>query len=135
MVWVCVVYDKFKINVELVLFFIDLLVWFVFNYLIVLCFGVGMVVEFVVIGWFLILVFLFGLIDQDQFVNVGVLVKVDGVICILQIEFMFDWLVFEIFVFVVEFVCFVIMVVVVKGVGWFDVVEWLVDLVVKVVGF
>ncbi|MFT4121080.1 MAG: undecaprenyldiphospho-muramoylpentapeptide beta-N-acetylglucosaminyltransferase, partial [Bradyrhizobium sp.] len=96
------VYDKLRINAELAPFFTDLPARLASNHLVVSRSGAGTVAELAAIGRPSILVPLPGSIDQDQFANAGVLVKVDGAIRIPQTEFTSDRLAAEISAFAAE---------------------------------
>ncbi|MCK1358385.1 undecaprenyldiphospho-muramoylpentapeptide beta-N-acetylglucosaminyltransferase [Bradyrhizobium sp. 199] len=128
------VYDKLKITAELAPFFTDLPARLASNHLIVSRSGAGTVAELAAIGRPSILVPLPGSIDQDQFANAGVLVKVDGAIRIPQAEFTSNRLAAEISAFAAEPARLAAMAGAAKGAGRLDAAERLADLVVKVAG-
>ena len=128
------VYDKLKIRVEIAPFFTDLPVRLASNHLVVSRSGAGTVAELAAIGRPSILVPLPGSIDQDQFANAGVLVKVDGAIRIPQTEFTSDRLAAEISAFAAEPARLTRMAEAARGAGRLDAAERLADLVVKTAG-
>ncbi|MCK1708792.1 MULTISPECIES: undecaprenyldiphospho-muramoylpentapeptide beta-N-acetylglucosaminyltransferase [unclassified Bradyrhizobium] len=128
------VYDQLKIKAELAPFFTDLPARLASNHLVVSRSGAGTVAELAAIGRPSILVPLPGSIDQDQFANAGVLVKVDGAIRIPQTDFTSDRLATEISGFAAEPERLAAMAVAAKGAGRLDAAERLADLVVKVAG-
>ncbi|MCP3410841.1 undecaprenyldiphospho-muramoylpentapeptide beta-N-acetylglucosaminyltransferase [Bradyrhizobium sp. CCGB01] len=128
------VYDKLKINAELAPFFTDLPARLASNHLVVSRSGAGTVAELAAIGRPSILVPLPGSIDQDQFANAGVLVKVDGAVRIPQTEFTSDRLAAEISAFAAAPARLASMAEAARGAGRLDAAERLADLVVKVAG-
>ncbi|MCP3402355.1 undecaprenyldiphospho-muramoylpentapeptide beta-N-acetylglucosaminyltransferase [Bradyrhizobium sp. CCGB20] len=129
---VSAVYDKLKINAELAPFFTDLPARLASNHLVVSRSGAGTVAELAAIGRPSILVPLPGSIDQDQFANAGVLVKVDGAVRIPQTEFTSDRLAAEISAFAAAPARLASMAEAARGAGRLDAAERLADLVVKV---
>src|SRR5580698_10160137 len=90
------VYDRLGISAELAPFFGDLPARLASSHLVISRSGAGTVAELAAIGRPSILVPLPGAIDQDQFANAGVLVKVSGAVRIPQTEFTADRLASEI---------------------------------------
>jgi UDP-N-acetylglucosamine--N-acetylmuramyl-(pentapeptide) pyrophosphoryl-undecaprenol N-acetylglucosamine transferase len=128
------VYDRLKINAELAPFFTDLPARLASNHLVVSRSGAGTVAELAAIGRPSILVPLPGSIDQDQFANAGVLVKVNGGLRIPQTEFTSDRLAAELSALAAEPQRLAAMAEGARGAGRLDAAERLVDLVVKVAG-
>jgi UDP-N-acetylglucosamine--N-acetylmuramyl-(pentapeptide) pyrophosphoryl-undecaprenol N-acetylglucosamine transferase len=128
------VYDRLGISAELAPFFGDLPARLASSHLVISRSGAGTVAELAAIGRPSILVPLPGAIDQDQFANAGVLVKVSGAIRIPQTEFTPDRLASEISALAAEPARLIAMAANARGAGRLDAAERLADLVVKVAG-
>ncbi len=128
------VYDRLKINAELAPFFSDLPQRLAMAHLVVSRSGAGTVAELAGVGRPSILVPLPGSIDQDQFANAGVLMRVGGAIRIPQPEFTPDRLASEISALAAEPQRLADMAGKARSAGTLDAAERLADLVTKVAG-
>lgn len=128
------VYDRLKINVELVPFFSDMPARLAAAHLVVSRSGAGTVAELAGLGRPSILVPLPGSIDQDQFANAGVLMNAGGAIRVPQTEFTPDRLAVEISALAAEPSRLAGMAQSARAVGTLDAAERLADLVTKVAG-
>jgi UDP-N-acetylglucosamine--N-acetylmuramyl-(pentapeptide) pyrophosphoryl-undecaprenol N-acetylglucosamine transferase len=128
------VYDRLGINAELALFFADLPARLASSHLVVSRSGAGTVAELGAIGRPSILVPLPGSIDQDQFVNAGVLAQAGGALRIAQADFTPDRLAAEISALAAEPARLTAMAAGARTVGRLDAAERLADLVAKVAG-
>ena len=127
-------YDRLKINAELAPFFSDLPARLAANHLVISRSGGGTVAELGAIGRPSILVPLPGSIDQDQFVNAGVLAQAGGAIRIAQADFTPDRLAAEISALAAEPARLTAMAAGARTIGKLDAAERLADLVEKTAG-
>jgi UDP-N-acetylglucosamine--N-acetylmuramyl-(pentapeptide) pyrophosphoryl-undecaprenol N-acetylglucosamine transferase len=128
------VYERLKINAELAPFFNDLPARLASSHLVVSRSGAGTVAELGAIGRPSILVPLPGSIDQDQFVNAGVLAQANGALRIPQTDFTPDRLAAEISALAAEPARLSAMAAGARSVGRLDAAERLADLVINVAG-
>ncbi|WP_029587396.1 undecaprenyldiphospho-muramoylpentapeptide beta-N-acetylglucosaminyltransferase [Bradyrhizobium sp. URHD0069] len=134
MMRVRMVYDRLKVTAELAPFFSDLPARLASSHLVISRSGAGTVAELGAIGRPSILVPLPGSIDQDQFVNAGVLVQAKGALRIPQADFTPDRLAAEISALAAEPARLTAMAAGARTIGRLDAAERLADLVMKVAG-
>jgi UDP-N-acetylglucosamine--N-acetylmuramyl-(pentapeptide) pyrophosphoryl-undecaprenol N-acetylglucosamine transferase len=128
------VYDRLKVTAELAPFFSDLPARLASSHLVISRSGAGTAAELGAIGRPSILVPLPGSIDQDQFVNAGVLVQAKGALRIPQADFTPDRLAAEISALAAEPARLTAMAAGARTIGRLDAAERLADLVMKVAG-